>query len=215
MQESAWNHAEHLELGYSHLIKKNLAWVLARLSLQIEALPVWHENIIVRTFPSGRDKLFAYRDFHISSEQGNVLVLGTTTWFVIDINRRRPQRTDSYFHLNEWGEYDHAYHGFAAKVKALEEPDSISQRRVYYSDLDVNGHVNNVKYLEYILDSFALDFFKTHNLKQLDMNFLNEAFYEDRIEIRTQKIQENYVHSLFRDNGKTELCRAKTNWKKR
>ena len=159
--------------------------------------------------------MFAYRDFHLSSESGNVLALGTTTWFVIDIHRRRPQRTDAYFHLDDWGEYEQAYPSFAPKVQELEKPDSTSQRHVYYSDLDVNGHVNNVKYLEYILDSFPLDFIKTHDIKQIDMNFLNEAFYNDVVDIRTQQCRGNYLHALFREGGKTELCRAKTSWGKR
>ncbi|MBN1559654.1 hypothetical protein JW998_05350, partial [candidate division KSB1 bacterium] len=51
MQESAWNHAEHLDLGYSHLRARNLAWVMARLSLRVVALPLWHETIVVETFP--------------------------------------------------------------------------------------------------------------------------------------------------------------------
>ncbi|MBN1482139.1 hypothetical protein EH223_07775 [candidate division KSB1 bacterium] len=214
MQESAWNHAEHLELGYSHLFEKNLAWVLARLSLHTSSLPTWHSTIKLETFPSGLDKLFAYRDFRILDSAGNPLAVGTTTWLVIDIERRRPQRTESYFHVRDWGDYAHAFPGFAPKVDSVSQPDSISRRTVRFSHLDVNGHVNNVKYLEFVLDAFPLDFLTNNMLVTLDMNFINEALYDDTVAIHTQHIQDYYLHSLFRDNGKTELCRLKTRWRK-
>ena len=212
MQESAWNHAEHLELGYSHLVQKNLAWVMARLSLHVNYLPSWHSVVNMDTFPSGRDKLFAYRDFRMTAENGDLLAVGTTTWLVIDIQRRRPQRTDSYFHLPDWGEYDQAYPGFAPKVEGVDKVDTTSKRRVHFSHLDVNGHVNNVKYLEYVIDTFPLPFLKENMLKRLDMNFVNEALYGDEVEIRTHQAQDYYLHSLYRENGQTELCRLKTTW---
>ncbi len=212
MQESAWNHAEHLELGYSHLVKKNLAWVMARLSLRINELPEWNSTITLDTFPSGRDKLFAYRDFRIQGGDRKDLAVGTTTWFVIDINRRRPQRTESYFHITDWGDYEHAFHGFAPKIGSCDTPDSTTQRRVYYSHLDVNGHLNNVKYLDFVLDSFSLDFRQRHSLVELDMNFLNEALLGDHVQICTERRQNFYIHTLYRDTN-TELCRLRTAWK--
>jgi acyl-ACP thioesterase len=215
MQESAWNHAEHLELGYSHLVKKNLAWVMARLSLHIKTLPKWHETITLNTFPSGRDKLFAYRDFRITSQKDDVLAIGTTTWLVIDINRRRPQRTDTYFHINDWGEYERSYPGFAPKVDAFEAADSTTNRRVHYSHLDVNGHLNNVKYLDFVLDSFSPDFRAENDLVELDMNFTNEALLGDQIKIQTFEKDGDFLHALYRDAGQTELCRLKTVWAKK
>lgn len=214
MQESAWNHAEHLELGYSHLIKKDLAWVMARLSLKINSLPKWHEQITLNTFPSGRDKLFAYRDFRITSEQDDLLAVGTTTWLVIDIHRRRPQRSNSYFHIKDWGEYEHAYDGFAPKVNVVEAADSFAHRTVHYSHLDVNGHLNNVNYLDFVLDSFPTEFRKENDLVELDMNFTNEALLGDQVEIQTQQHDSFFLHTLYRNHGQTELCRIKTLWEK-
>ena len=212
MQESAWNHAEHLQLGYSHLSPKGLAWVLARLSLKITTLPHWHENIILKTWPSGRDKLFAYRDFRISSPGGEALAIGSTTWLVIDIKRRRPQRTESYFQIEQW-DAERVFPHFTGKIPPLERSDAVSSRNVYFSHLDVNGHVNNVKYLEYVIDSFDHDFLVNHKLKSLEMNFLAEALYGDVIDIKTQQTKNlSYLHSLQRHAKGGELCRLKTNW---
>lgn len=214
MQESAWNHAEHLQLGFSHLSPKGLAWVLARLSLKITQLPHWHQSINLETWPSGRDKLFAYRDFRISTGDGEPLAIGSTTWLVIDIKRRRPQRTDSYFQMEQW-QAERVFPEFTGKVPPLERADAVSSRHVYFSHLDVNGHVNNVKYLDYVVDSFGHDFLVKHHLKSLEMNFLAEALYGDVIDIKTQQTGDlGYLHSLQHQVKGDELCRLATTWAK-
>jgi acyl-ACP thioesterase len=63
MQEAAYHHAEHLDLGHSHLSARRLAWVLARQRIVVEQLPQWGDTVRLRTWPSGRDRLFFYRDF--------------------------------------------------------------------------------------------------------------------------------------------------------
>ncbi len=212
MQESAWNHAEHLQLGYSHLIEKNLAWVMARLSLLIQSLPQWGERIFLETWPSHRDKLFAYRDFRLTSTNGSAVAMGTTTWLVIDMKTRRPKRTDSYFHIDDWG-IPSAVPEYTPKLAPPERIDSTASRRVYFSHLDVNGHVNNVKYLEYFMDSFSNDFLQTHQLNRVDVNFLAEALVNNQVLINTQQIDNTtFLQNLVRKQEDVELCRAKTMW---
>ena len=214
MQESAWNHAEHLQLGFSHLMAKGLGWVLARLSLRINAMPHWGEVITIETWPSARDKLFAYRDFRIRSQDGEILALGSTTWFAMDIKRRRPRRTDSYFQIEQW-DAERVFPEFPAKVPPLERTDMQTSHQVYFSHLDVNGHVNNVKYLEYVIDSLPVDFLANHFIASRDMNFLAEALHGDVIDIKTQQDDDLvFLHSLQRQNKGDELCRLKTTWEK-
>ena len=63
MQESAWKSAEQLGFGFGSLINKNLAWVLTRMVISIDHLPGWNESINIATWPSGKDSIFAFRDF--------------------------------------------------------------------------------------------------------------------------------------------------------
>ena len=214
MQESAWNHAEHLQLGFTHLSQKGLAWILARLSLKITQLPRWHKKIILETWPSGLERLFAYRDFRISSEDKKELAIGSTSWITIDVERRRPQKTDTYLNL-QTSDAERVFPQFTGKIPAISDIDSVSHRKVYFSYLDVNGHVNNVKYLEFVIDSLPFDFLNDHHLELLEINFLAEALYDDIIEIKTQRTSDlSFVHSIQRQHEGDELCRLKTSWVK-
>lgn len=64
------------------------------------AYPKWGEHIHVRTWLTGNDRLFCYRDFKVSGEDAQVIALATTTWAAIDLKKRKIQRTDTYIDLN-------------------------------------------------------------------------------------------------------------------
>lgn len=215
MQETAWNHAEHLDVGYSHLLEKSLVWVLSRLALKIFSYPKWGEAIELYTWPSGIDKLFCYRDFKFLDSKGNTCAGATTTWFAIDLNRRRPVKTETYIDLQA-GSAERMFPNFVPKIASVVHPSSAKKVNVEYSFLDVNGHVNNVRLVEIILDSFSIDFRKEFFLNEFQINFLNEALAGDEIGV-SNSTQDNseYQHMLLRKRDDAELCRAITRWRKK
>jgi medium-chain acyl-[acyl-carrier-protein] hydrolase len=212
MQESAWNHAQHLGVGYSHLIEKDLLWVLARQLVAISSFPRWGERIRVHTWPTGKDRLFCYRDFKLLNDQDQVIGAATTTWFVIDVMKRKPQRADSYFDVV----IENAEHVFSrklTKIEPLRSKDRLNSVKVGYKDLDINEHVNNVRYIEWILESYPFEFQKHHRVREMEINYLSEARHDDTITACCEEGNGlSFLHSLIRDNDGAELCRAKTNW---
>jgi len=212
MQESAWSHAQHLGVGYSHLIEKNLLWVLARQLVAISSFPKWGETIRVHTWPTGKDRLFCYRDFKLLNDQNHVIGVATTAWFVIDVMQRKPQRTDLYFDV-VIEDSEHVFSHKLTKIEPLNSRDRLTSVNVGYKDLDINEHVNNVRYIEWILESFPFEFQKHHRVQEMEINYLSEARYDDTIAACYEKRDaRSFLHSLIRDNDGTELCRAKTNW---
>jgi medium-chain acyl-[acyl-carrier-protein] hydrolase len=212
MQESAWRHAENLQLGFSSLIKKNLVWVLARQTAKIENYPKWGDRIRIDTWPVGIDRLFFFRDFKISSENGDLLGTGTTTWFVIDIQSRRPQKPDKFLEMT----FEHlqaAIPEHSAKLGPLDKIEETKTRSAGFFDMDVNKHVNNVRYIEWVLESYSFEFMKNHSIKELTVNHLAEAQAGDEICINTDNAGDGiFNHSItFKESGK-EMCRAQIIW---
>ena len=213
MQESAWNHAEHLELGFSHLNRKNFIWVLCRQLVKMYSFPKWGDMIQVHTWPTAKDKLFCYRDFRISDSTGSAIGEATTTWFVIDLASRKPQKTDSYFHVDLPEDVERVFPGKLHKLHPVSSTANTRLVQVTYGDLDRNEHVNNVRYIDWILNGLPLDYLKTHELKEMEVNYLSEAAYDDEILVRSEKKEEShFFHSLIRNRDNTELCRARTVW---
>ncbi len=101
------------------------------------------------------------------------------------------------------------------KLQPVRLTANIRSVQVTYGDLDRNEHVNNVRYIDWILNGLPLDYLKTHELKELEVNYLSEASYDDEILVGGEmKEASHFFHSLIRKGDNTELCRARTAWER-
>ena len=73
LQETAYIHAFKLGWGYEQLQENKTFWVLSRMLIKMKRYPAWREKINIRTWGTGVEGLFAYRDFRISDEQDNII----------------------------------------------------------------------------------------------------------------------------------------------
>jgi acyl-ACP thioesterase len=217
MQETAWHHADHLRLGYSDLGEHQYFWVLSRLSIQMEEYPRWGDRIRIKTWLTGIGRLFALRHFSIANLRGNIVGTAKSAWLVLDLKSRRPQRIEPVF--------KHILHLFDG-LPPTEEPEKLpfpirsQMERSYtvrYSDIDIHHHVNNIKYIEWILDSYPFEMNQTHQIHTFEINFLAESSFGDAISIQTEVLQDlppAFLHSVFRKEDGRELCRARSEWRK-
>jgi medium-chain acyl-[acyl-carrier-protein] hydrolase len=217
MQETAYNHADHLEFGYHQLKEKNLFWVLSRLLIKIDKYPEWGDKIQIQTWPSGVERLFAYRDFRILDEQGAIIGAAGTAWLMLDVQKRRPQRPEELKARIKFLPNQRALEERPAKVPGLSNPVEGVFFPVRYSDLDLYNHVNNAKYIEWILDSFAADMHREFEVTEFEINFLSEAKIGDEAAILTEKLENAspaFGHCIKRKADNRDICLARTGWKK-
>jgi acyl-ACP thioesterase len=213
MQESASNHAEHMGFGISWLAENDFAWFLTRQLVVIDAYPQLGETIQVLTWSKGRDHLLWYRDFKILDGSDAIIGRAVTSWLVIDLDRRRPRRTDTLPSLHPPNDVESALSRRPGKVAALSEGTPSHSIRVGYQDLDANEHVNSARYIEWILDAFDIEFHKSYRLGELEVNYLAEALYGDKVSANCENTNgQTFLHNLVRDADGLELFRAKTVW---
>jgi medium-chain acyl-[acyl-carrier-protein] hydrolase len=217
MQETAWHHADHLRLGYSDLMEQQNFWVLSRLSVQMEEYPRWGDRIRVKTWLTGTGRLFAFRQFSIADLSSKILGIARSAWLVLDLKSRKPQKIEPLFKpvLHLFDPLSPAEE--PEKLPAPTQPASTKSYGVRYSDIDIHHHVNNIRYIEWILDSVPLEMNQTHQIHTFEINFLAESSYEDVLLIETETFQEFppvFLHRVSREGEGKELCRARTGWKK-
>ena len=70
LQDIASDHAVKLGFGRDDLMRDNRFWVLSRMYAEISEWPKWEDNIIVKTWPAGTDKLFALRNYEVTFPDG-------------------------------------------------------------------------------------------------------------------------------------------------
>ena len=212
-QEAAWNHAEHLGVGYSHLSRRGQVWLLSRMMVVVDSYPVWGQSVVVRTWPCGSQSLLALRDFELLDGDGHRLAGATSGWLVYDLRSRRPLRIEPIIEGISRFPEQRALGCEAPKVSAVEMPAASAAFSVKYSDLDLNDHVNNTTYARWILDSYPVDFHHTHQVQSLAINFLAELAGGDSVELCTVETKPLcFAHAVRRKIDGAHACRAEINW---
>jgi medium-chain acyl-[acyl-carrier-protein] hydrolase len=218
-QDIASDHAVKLGYGRDELLKNNNFWVLSRIYAEINTWPQWGESFVIRTWPRGTDRLFALRDFEVCYHDGRPVARATSSWLIIDRDTRRIQRPDDNIRKHDPDLPDEK--ALSRNAIKLEAADSEGRRthhfRVGISDLDINLHTNNVRYLKWTTDSYDLDFILNNVPLSAEINYLAESHYNDSIAIIMSEEKKNictFYHSIMRTSDNTELCRLRIGWGK-
>ncbi len=215
LQETAWNHAAALGLGLDPREKGPLGWVLSRLRLQMSRYPGWGERVFVDTWPVGVDRMHALRDFRISDAAGGECGRATTGWLIIDVTSRRPRRPQQVMPEVAAVERRELVAGLPDRIDAAEPPCDEQSRQVLYSDIDINGHVNNVRYFEWVLDSQPTDRLAGNEIRAIEAAYLSEALLGHTVAVRTVADSAESRHTILQLGEEREVCRMRVLWQPR
>ncbi len=152
MQAIAMRHAEELGVGFAALARKSIAWVLTRMLVEVHHMPKLGETYTLSTWANTPNRMLYPRFFRLADASGREAVTASSLWVLIDTEKRRMARPDKAdVDMPELGAPAGAY-PLPEKLHAPERFDGSLQRRAAYSDFDLNGHMNNARYIEWILD---------------------------------------------------------------
>ncbi len=215
-QNSAWSHYNNVERALGKLLPPGCIWLMTRLEMHILSMPKWSEDISVETWSRGIEKLMAFRDYIIRDKDGKEAAKGTTSWVVVDIDKRRIQKLDEL--AKKWPSNSgiSALGKSADKIEELKNPAEGKFFSVKYSDLDPNRHVNNVKYIEWIMDGYDMKFIEDNEIVKFEVSFTGEAGYGEDAAVNAEKTQDKplvFLHNIIRKSDGKEICRAKITYK--
>lgn len=216
MQDAASKHAQALGVSVRRLLSENYTWLLSRLKIKIASYPDINDRIQIATWPSGTQRLFALRDFELRNGSDQVIAEAVSAWLVIDVQRRRPVRILPFVDRLKPLEGHHVLPDTLDKLPGLKNRTYEKEFIARYGDLDVNQHVNNVSFVEWVVEGVPSSLLNTSALAQLEINFLAEAFYEDCILAACHSRDpgnSGYHHSLIRQQDGRELVRARSAWR--
>lgn len=173
-----------IDLGYGieTLEKKfGVAWILTRIRVDIIRHPVWDEEITIETWPLEPGKIEFDRDFLVKDANGDIIIRAVSKWVIMDIKERKIKRTEVINIQYPEKRTERAIEGKIGKLKDFGKLEEAYNKVIGYSDIDFNGHLNNSKYVDYIMDCFPVEEHKNHTIKSIDLNFNQEALPGDSI----------------------------------
>jgi acyl-ACP thioesterase len=201
-QEVAGNHALMLNFDISQLHEQNLTWVLHRMDIKISRFPDWRETITIETWPAAGDALRAYRDYRILDENGTQIGCCLSYWMMMNLKTRRPTRMPKEVLELRLDEIEHVLPLKKDRPRPIKQTDVQKNFSVRRADLDMNKHVNNSKYLEWMLENLPEKTLTTIN--RVDIIFAKETYQDENIQAKVAFIEEaTSKHHLINEKGET------------
>ena len=154
---AAEKHSHNRGWGIDQLNEQHSTWVLSRLSIELTEMPVQYEHVEVETWVESVMKLFTERNFLIrNADDGRIYGYARSIWAMIDVETRQPSNLleinngDILNYILTAEEKPCPIEKFGRTIRFSEEPYCALE--THYSDVDINGHINSIKYIEHILD---------------------------------------------------------------
>lgn len=204
------------EFGYGSVMAEQEAciWVLSRLSIEMNRRPATHQDYCVETWVAGIQRQFTDRYYRIVGADGTVYGSASSVWALIGRESRRPisleqlQQKHPSMALLKVNRPDVAIpHPARIRGRATEPCRRIT---ALCSDIDINGHVNSIRYIDHVLDLFSFEKRCEQEVRRIDMTYSNEAFCHQELDLylTTEETGCLYVVEIKHTDGKP-VCKAR------
>lgn len=205
LQEAASLNAEHLGFSKSNFegLGQNLTWVMTRMRLELKRRPKWNDEVKVFTFPRPARRIVAWRDFILSDASGEEFARASTEWMMIDFATRRPVAIPAFVTERADAEAEPVFSeplGFKVSNEMFDDVERPYTITAAPSDIDLNGHVNNVRYITWLFDASGL----TDDALTFELAFRGEVLSGTTVSVETvrkdgeiyQRIRSDVDHVL-------------------
>jgi acyl-ACP thioesterase len=178
----------------------------------MDEMPKQYTKFNVETWVESAMRYFTSRNFSVVGNDGHVYGYGRSIWAMIDTESRQP--TDIFAidngAINNWIVNDKDCPiDKGGRVKMSDNAQLVRTIDTFYNDVDINGHINSVKYIEHVLDLWPLDWYRDHQIRRFEIAYVAEAHAGDQLSFYREETAVNeFCIRIVRKDG-TECCRSK------
>lgn len=215
MQEASLQNAIQLKVSVWDLEDEALSWVLIKKNIRIFRLPLLGERIKVLTYPSGTDKIYAYRDFKVFDNENKIIAQASTSWILINTKSRALVRSNKTKLTIPTPQDIDLLQKPANRVPPVTNCNYSKQFTINWNDLDWNKHVNNVFLIKCFLDGLPNAKLNQGIIHKMNIHFKAEGFWNDELTVQYQEpINKSYtLHSITRPIDNKLIAVAQIFWK--
>ena len=172
LEDIAGIHSNIAGFGLLDIEKNKKTWVLINWKLEFIRRPKYSENLKVKTWSNGIEKIYALRDFYMYDENDNIVAKATSKWVLIDLETMAITKPSNQIMELYTTEPDKV---FDEKIEKLKEPSSyISSTNIKITKdmIDANGHIHNINYIDFATQIMPLEIMQ--NTKKVDVLYKKE-----------------------------------------
>ena len=181
LQEVAGDHSAILGTDQNALMDKDLFWAVIRHRVQITRLPESGEKLHLETWPMPTTRTAYPRSTIAYDEQGNECFRSISLWILMD-SKTRAMVLPGKSGVQVAG----LLRGCELQVPSSMLPREMGEREerlVRYTDLDINGHMNNCRYLDWVEDLLPSGFHARHELREFTLCYMSEVREKEPVDL--------------------------------
>ena len=168
-------------VGLEYMLDRGVIWVAARLECEVAGrLPEHTETVTVRGWATRcRSGIFPFR-YELLSAEGEKLIAGCSMWVLSDLASHSMMSPSIPKITLPTPEPDDAPLPRLSAIRPPEDPKHTA-RRVQFSEVDINGHLTNTRYIDWMTDLADLEFHRTHPMTGLRIDYRRETFPDEEL----------------------------------
>jgi acyl-ACP thioesterase len=212
--DAASIHAHQRGFGLEEILHDGVTWVLSRLSMEIYRYPVPNDDISVETWIEDVGRFFTQRCFRFAGNDGSTIGYARSIWAAINIESRRPVdipawRPDLAGYIVSDRECPVAK---MEKIRPVDGIEPVMGYSVRYSDIDINRHMNSMKYIEHVVNIFDLQTFREKIISKFEIVYLMEGVFGEKLKLYREDLSDNEC-IVDTKRGDESVCRSRIIWK--
>lgn len=203
-QEIALEHSAALNAGPYELDQMHLAWMVVKYHIDILEYPRFLQTVRVGTWAGAAQGFIANRGFVLKDLDGKVLANGQSHWMMMDFDKQHIVRVSDEA-INEVYQFKDENEKYKIpRLKRVSEWDGSREFTVRYLDIDYNGHVNNVRYLAWAVETIPPEMIAEVEVASFDILYKEQAKFGDVISAKFKAVQPN-VYRVDIDSSDGQL----------
>ena len=193
LQEAAERGSNKLGYGTDFLRENNICWIILRMQIKFNRLPVWPERFTITTWATDLQKISYGRDFEIKAQDGTVIGRATSTWILADLTTHRPVIARKRPELPAYDPDNCAAKIFGADCPKLKFPERseveditfkpVISKYADFSELDRNHHVNNSRYTAWAYDVLYKYGIDVNKVNEITINYIAEVKSGEKVDL--------------------------------
>lgn len=218
LQSTGYEHSRSLGTSLEDLREDGLAWVYARFRFHVDRYPALHERVRVETWRSWCREYSSFREYSLVGADGQRAGYGTATLALIDVKLRRTVKIPDAIR-SQFSEGAKSF--FGASEGRVPDAGSYGDGVIFpvrTDDIDLNGHVNNTSYLQWMVEALPMSGLGGYRLGEAEVEFLSEVRYGESVASASVEAEvspgREFLHRLATEGGEKIRARGRTRWEK-
>lgn len=207
-QEVAGLHGELLGVGFDDMLKKELIWVLVKVRYKVLKEPELHQKVLVKTWPLPPERISYRREYEILDQEDNPLIQGSSEWVAVHSIKRKIMPAKAIYNISAQEFCTRlCFEDKGTKIKPFEVLGDGFEICPQYCDIDLNGHVNNTKYANFVIDALSPE----RAIKTFQIDYHKEVLAGCDLKIHTASF-ENQTVAIGKNNVGENMFSCKLEW---